>query len=125
MPRKVTNEDIIKYNNLVESYLRNNIAKNWNEASTGQDKGDIMLGNSGYTMNDFRQYLRTEIVVALKNFNPNYVTAEGRTVKEFTFVYQHLFNRVGQLMKKLTKKNYGYGVWTHSLENVTWERDSD
>ena len=123
--RVVTNEDIKKYFPLVEKYLRDYVKKNWNEAQLAPALGDTTLGNTGMTMNDIRQQLRMEVVVALQKFNPNYITAEGRTVKELTFIYQHLFNRCGQLMKKLTKKRYGYGVWTNNLEEVLWETDRD
>ncbi len=123
--RVVTNEDLKKYYPLVEKYLRDYVKKNWNEAQLNPAQGDVSLGNTGITMNDIRQHLRTEVVVALQKFNPNYITKEGRTVKELTFVYQHLFNRCGQFMKKLTKKRYGYGIWTNNLEEVLWETDRD
>lgn len=106
--RKLTNEDVIKYEPMVEKFIRDSCMKNWNESRTGG--GDSPLGTSGYTLNDLRQHLRAEICVALHNFNPNYRTKEGRSVKESTFVYQHLTFRVGQLMKRLTKKRNGYGV---------------
>ena len=123
--RVVTNEDLEKYFPLVEKYLRDYVKKNWNEAQLNPSQGDVSLGNTGVTMNDIRQHLRTEVVVALQKFNPNYITAAGRTVKELTFVYTHLFNRCGQYMKKLTKKRYGYGVWTNNLEEVLCETDKD
>ncbi len=123
--RVVTNEDVLKYKAMVESYLRKNVAKNWNEASTNKNSGDISLGNSGMTMNDFRQHLMTEVVVAIQNYNPEYRTAEGKSVKESTFVFQHLFNRTGQLMKKLTKRGYGYGVWAVDLQEVFGEHGRD
>jgi hypothetical protein len=106
--RKVTNEDIIRYDAMVEKFIRDSCVKNWNEARTGGS--DAPLGTSGYTLNDLRQHLRTEICVALQNFNPDYRTKEGRSVKESTFVFQHLTFRVGQLMKRLTKKRNGYGI---------------
>jgi hypothetical protein len=121
--RKVTNEDIFKYEAMVESYIRDSIVKNWNEASQRKDQDHISIGNTGYTMRDFRQYLRTEVVVALQNYNPDYKTKEGKSVKESTFVFQHLFNRTGQLMKKLTKKRYGYGVRHANLEEVLFESE--
>lgn len=122
MTRKVTNEDIKKYIPMVNKYLRDSVVKNWNEASTKKGNDEITLGNTGMSIADIRQQLMTEVVVALQKFNPDYRTAEGKTVKESTFVFQHLFNRTGQLMKKLTKKRYGYGVWNSSIENVLGER---
>lgn len=106
--RKLTNEDVTKYEPMVQKFIRDSCVKNWNEARNGSN--DVSLGTSGYTLNDLRQYLRTELCIALQNFNPNYRTKEGRTVKESTFVFQHLTFRIGQLMKRLTKKRNGYGI---------------
>ena len=123
--RTITNQDILKYEPLVEKYIRDYVVKNWNEASTSKSRGEIALGNTGMSINDIRQHLRTEVCVALYNYNPDYRTKEGRSVKELTFVYQHLFNRIGQMMKRLTKKRYGYGAWTSNLEEVLWETDRE
>lgn len=122
--RKLTNEDVSKYENMVEKYIRDYVVKNWNEASTSKGSGDISLGNTGMSLNDIRQHLRAEVCVALHNYNPDYRTKEGRSVKESTFVYQHLFNRIGQMMKRLTKKRLGYGVWHSNLEETLFEIDS-
>lgn len=123
--RVVTNADVLKYEPMVEKYIRDSVVKNWNEASTAKSKGSVSLGNSGLTVDDIRQHLRAEVCVALQNFNPDYRTKEGRTVKESTFVFQHLFNRTGQLMKRLTKKRYGYGVWHSNIEETLWETDRE
>jgi hypothetical protein len=123
--RIVTDEELKKYYPLVEKYLRDYVKKNWNEANLNPTQGDVALGNTGMTMNDIRQQLRMEVVIAMQKFNPNHITAEGRTVKELTFIYQHLFNRCGQLMKKLTKKRYGYGVWSNNLEEMLYETDRE
>jgi hypothetical protein len=123
--RIITNDDIVKYEPMVEKYIRDSVVKNWNEASTNKSRGDVSLGNSGMTVNDIRQHLRAEVCVALHNYNPDYRTKDGRSVKESTFVFQHLFNRVGQLMKRLTKKRYGYGVWHSNIEETLWEHDRD
>jgi len=123
--RVLTNEDVLKYEPMVEKYIRDSVVKNWNEASTNKNRGDVALGNSGLTVNDIRQHLRAEVCVALQNYNPDYRTKEGRSVKESTFVYQHLFNRIGQMMKRLTKKRYGYGVWHSNLEEILWETDRE
>lgn len=106
--RVLSNEDVVKYEPMVEKFIRDSCVKNWNEAKKGGP--DMPLGASGYTLNDLRQHLRTEVCVALQNYNPDYRTKEGRSVKESTFVYQHLTFRVGQLMKRLTKKRAGYGI---------------
>jgi hypothetical protein len=123
--RKLTNEDIVKYEPMIEKYIRDSVVKNWNEASTTKSKGDVSLGNSGLTVNDIRQHLRAEVCVALTKYNPDFKTKEGLSVKESTFVFQHLFNRIGQLMKKLTRKSYGYGVWHSNIEETLWESDQD
>jgi hypothetical protein len=123
--RILTNEDVLKYEPMVEKYIRDSVVKNWNEASTTKSRGDVALGNSGMTVNDIRQHLRAEVCVALHNYNPDYRTKEGRSVKESTFVYQHLFNRIGQMMKRLTKKRYGYGLWHSNLEETLWETDRE
>jgi hypothetical protein len=123
--RVVTNADIKKYMPLVNKYLRDSIVKNWKEANMSAGDSDISLGNTGMTMADMRQELYYQLVIALQNYNPEYRTADGRSVKEFTFVFQHLYNRVGQLMKKLTKKRYGYGVWMSPVEEVIGDRFED
>jgi len=123
--RTLTNEDVMKYEPMVEKYIRDYVVKNWNEANTRKGGGDVALGNTGMSVNDIRQHLRTEVCVALYNFNPDYRTKEGRTVKESTFVFQHLFNRCGQMMKRLTKKRYGYGVWHANIEETLWETDRE
>lgn len=123
--RKLTNEDVLKYEPMVEKYIRDSVVKNWNEARIAKNQGDISLGNSGLTVNDIRQHLRAEVCVALHNYNPDYRTKDGASVKESTFVFTHLFNRTGQLMKRFTKPRRGYGIWTSNLEEALWETDRD
>jgi hypothetical protein len=118
-PRVVTNEMITKYDQMIESFLRNSISKNWNEADTSRNNDEIGLGNSGWTMSDMRQYLATEVFIALRNYKTEYKT------KESTFVFGHLNKRVGSLMKKLTKKSKGYGIWSSNLEELLGEVDSE
>lgn len=118
--RVITDEHIKQYYQMVESWIRNSVAKNWrNEADLSRAKDEVALGNSGWTMSDMRQYLLTEVFIALRN----YKTDQG--TKESTFVYGHLSNRVGSLMKKLTKKSKGYGVWASNIEEVLGEIDSE
>lgn len=123
--RKLTNANIKQYEPMVEKYVRDYVVKNWNEAKLGRNNGNVALGNSGYTLDDIRQHLRAEVCIALYNYDPNYRTKEDRSVKESTFVYQHLFNRTGQLLKRLTKRRYGYGVWHSNIEEILWEIDKD
>jgi hypothetical protein len=117
--RIITDDMILKYNQMIESFLRNSISKNWNEADTSRGKDETSLGNSGWTMSDMRQYLATEVFIALRNYKVEYKT------KESTFVFGHLNKRVGSLMKKLTKKSKGYGVWSSNLEEVLGEIDAE
>lgn len=121
--RVVTNADVEKYNRMVNMYLHKFVIKNWNEASMSKAHENVTLGNTGMTMADIRQQLMCEVVIALQKYNPKYKTEDGKSVLESTFVYRHLFNRCGQLMKRLTKKRYGYGVWSSNLEDVLGETD--
>lgn len=157
--RIVTDEDVKKYEAMVNKYLREYVVKNWNEASTRKDLASISLGNTGLTMADIRQELMTEVVVGLQKFDPTYLSPPrykteiqevlnakgkkvkkkipildengekilvdkgGRPVKESTFMFTHLFNRTGQLMKKFTRKSNGYGVWSSRIEEVLRELD--
>ena len=126
--RKLTNEDVAKYDAMVEKYIRDFCVKNWsNDLASHNSKtaGDVPLGNTGTCVNDIRQDLKAEVCVALYNYNPEYRTKEGRSVKESTFVFNHLFNRIGQKMKRLTKKRYGYGIRHSQLENEFWELDDN
>ena len=59
--RKVTNEDVKKYEAMVEKYIRASVVKNWREASTNKALSSVSLGNSGYSIEDVRQQLRTEV----------------------------------------------------------------
>lgn len=117
--RQVTSDMVLTYVPLVESYLRKHVKKNWNEAetSTENSQDEISLGNSGWTMADVRQYLMSEVFVALRNYR------DDMNTKESTFVYGHLSKRVGSLMKKLTNDTKGYGIWTANLEQVLGEID--
>ena len=123
MARVVTDEDIKKYEPLIEKFMRDSVAKNWNEASLFKGSDEVSLGNSGMTMADFRQHLRMQVFIALTKYNPEHVAEGGKSVKESTFVFGHLNWRIGQLMKKLVKPRKGYGVWTSNLEEVLWETD--
>lgn len=118
MTRTVTNADVKKYRALVEKFLRDSVARNWNESQIKSKEMDVSLGNTGMSMADFRQYLMCELVVALQKYNPEYRTPDGKSVKESTFVYTHLSNRIGQNLKRLCKRRFGYGVWTTNLEDV-------
>lgn len=117
--RTVTSEDVLQYIPLVESFLKNHVKKNWNEAelSRNDNRDEVSLGNSGWTMADIRQYLMGEVFIALRNYRSDMNT------KESTFVYGHLSKRVGSLMKKLTKPSKGYGMWTSNLEQILGEID--
>ena len=117
MTRIVTNEDIKKYIPLVEKFIRDSVCRNWNESGIKSDDHDISLGNTGMSLDDFRQYLFAELVVGLQKYNPDYRTADGKSVKELTFVHTHLANRIGSQMKRLTRHRYGYAMWASSYED--------
>ena len=125
MTRVVTNADIKKYMPMVDSYIRKSVVKNWNEASLSKNQQDIALGNTGMTIKDIRQYLLMEVCVGLQKYNANYRTEDGGSVKESTFIFTHLFNRGGQLLKKLTKKRSGYGIWTNQFESIVGDINED
>lgn len=126
LTRKITNEEIKSYYPMVESFLKKSVVKNWTEASTSKSKDNIMLGNTGLTMADFRQDLLLEVVIALQKYNPNYRTPDGKSVKESTFVFTHLFNRIGQKLKRLTKRRCAYGVRHISIEEALGDsQDND
>lgn len=115
--REVTDAMVIQYKQMVESFLKKSVVKNWNEADMSKNRDEVGLGNSGWSMADMRQYLTTEVFIALRNYNPAYKT------KESTFVYGHLSKRVGSLMKRLTNKSKGYGFWSSNIEEVLGEVD--
>lgn len=117
--REVSNDMILQYEQMIESFLRKSVVKNWNEAEMSKYKDEVTLGNSGWSMADMRQYLMTETFIALRNYKPEYKT------KESTFVYGHLSKRVGSLMKRLTNKSKGYGFWSSNIEEVLGEIDRD
>lgn len=117
--REVSNDMILQYEQMIEAFLRKSVVKNWNEAEISKHKDEVTLGNSGWSMADMRQYLMTEVFIALRNYKPEYNT------KESTFVYGHLSKRVGSLMKRLTNKSKGYGFWSSNIEEVLGEIDRD
>lgn len=106
----------MKYKPMVEQYIAKNICKNWTEAKPNNGSYDVTLGNTGQSIDDMRQQMYTEVVVALQNYDPNYRTKAGKSVKESTFVFKHLFNRCGQMLMCLTKRHKGYGVWTQNID---------
>ena len=116
--RQVTDHCVEKYLPMVNKYINTMVIKNWKEAQNYESQYDITLGNTGISIQDIKQHLLAEVVVALQKYNPNYRTAEGKSVKESTFVFRHLFNRTGQYMKKLTNKRNGYGIWSASFDDV-------
>jgi len=117
--REVSNQMVLQYSKMVEAFLKNSVVKNWNEADLSVHRDETGLGNSGWSMADMRQYLTTEVFIALRNYKPEFKT------KESTFVYGHLTKRVGSLMKRLTNKSKGYGFWTSNLEEILGEVDRE
>lgn len=123
--RVVTDADIKKYDHMVSMYINKHVMKNWNESYGVGKSEDRTLGNTGMSLADIKQHLYTEVVVGLQKYDPDYRTPEGKSVLESTFIYRHLFFRVGQTCIKLTKKRNGYGVWMNNLEEVLGETDRD
>lgn len=117
--REVSDDMIKQYHQMVEMFLKKSVVKNWNEAEMSKHKDEVSLGNSGWSMSDMRQYLLTEVFIALRNYKPEYKT------KESTFVYGHLSKRVGSLMKRLTNKSKGYGFWSSNIEEILGEIDRE
>lgn len=117
--RQVTNADVKKYKAMTEKFIRDSVARNWNESQFKSKEMDVSLGNTGMSLADMRQYLMMEVVVALQKYNPDYRTKEGKSVKESTFVFCHLNNRIGQSLKRLTKKRFGYGAWISNIDDLT------
>lgn len=117
--RKITNEELKQFIPLVDSFINKYVKKNWVESfgARGQER---MLGNTGLTIADIRQQLLMEVCIALQNYDPNYTVA-GKPVQPLTFVYRHLMFRVGGMMKRITKKSYGYGVWISQIEKELHE----
>jgi hypothetical protein len=121
--RKITNEDITKYEWMVDSFIQKHVVKNFNEARNNpKTRDNIMLGNTGMTLGDIRQHLLTELVVALQNYKPDVMGGPtGRPVLESSFLHTHLQFRVGALMKKLTSNARGYARWHSQFEKVQFE----
>jgi hypothetical protein len=124
MIRKVTDQELKEYVKMVNFFIKKQVINNFN-ASMKKADNEVSLGNTGMTVSDMRQYLLSEVVVALQKYNPNYLTPDGKTVEESTFVYGHLWKRLGSKIKKMVNNNKGYGVWHSSLEEVLGENDED
>lgn len=111
----ITDEDIKKYDTLIDYFIRKCVIKNWKEVSMHRNDENTSLGNSGYTIADIRQHLRCEVAIALRNYKPD------KGTKESSFCHTHLNNRVGQLMKKLASKTMGYGQWCIDINEALGE----
>ena len=116
--RKVTDADIKRYHPMISKFLRDSVCRNWNESAVKSKEHDVTLGNTGMSLADFRQYLMMEVCVGLQKYNPDYRTKDGKSVKESTFIFTHLRNRIGQSLKRLTKKRFGYGAWISNLDEL-------
>lgn len=116
-PRVITNEDIKQYEPMIEYFIRESVLKNWNEAAANKYNGDMLLGNSGWTLNDMRQYMRGEVFIALRNYDPNRTNSEGKHAKESSFIHTQLWSRISQILIKLTRKTQGYGIFHTNIED--------
>jgi hypothetical protein len=123
--RKVTNDDIKKYEWMVDSFIQRHVVKNFNEArNSPRTRDHIMLGNTGMTLGDIRQHLLVELFIALQNYKPNVIgQTTGRPVQESSFLHTHLQFRVGAMMKKLTSPAKGYARWHSQIEKVQYETE--
>jgi hypothetical protein len=121
--RVVTNEDVQKYEWMVDTYINKHVVKNFNEARNNPKTRDhIMLGNTGMTLGDIRQHLLTELVIALQNYKSDVIGGPtGKPVQEASFLHTHLQFRVGALCKKITSKSKGYSKWHSHFEKVQFE----
>ena len=122
--RKVTNEDIKKYEWMVDTFIQKHVVKNFSEARNNpKTRNEIFLGNTGMTLGDIRQHLLTEMVIALQNYRPDVITekSKGTPVMESSFLHTHLTFRVGALCKKLTSNARGYSRWHSQIEKVQFE----
>jgi hypothetical protein len=121
--RIVTNEDIKRYEGLVDTFIAKHVVKNFNEARNNpKTRNHIMLGNTGMTLGDIRQHLLTELVIALQNYKPDVIGGPtGKPVQEQSFVYGHLTFRVGALMKKLSSRARSYGIFHVQIEKAQFE----
>lgn len=121
MARTVRDDEIKAYEPMIEHHIRKYILKNWQDVPQHRGSGEVSVGATGMSLDDIRQYLRAEVFVAMTKYNPDYRTKEGKSVKESTFVYQHLWKRIGSMMKRLTKRRQGYGVRFSPVEQVLGE----
>ena len=123
MTRVVTSQEVMKYYPLVQKFIRDSVVRNWTETNQYMSEDEEMiLGNTSMSLADFRQYLLSEVVVALQKYDPNYRTRDGKSVQELSFVHTHLSNRIGGLLKKLTKTRQGYGIWKTDIDEIIGDR---
>jgi len=109
--RKVTDKELMEFKRIVDHFISKMVLKCWKGSSLAKDKENCVLGNTGMTVSDVRQYLLLETFIALSNFK------EDRNTKPSTFVYKHLTFRTSQLLTSLCSKRRGYGI-SHS--EIDW-----
>jgi len=120
---RVSNEDVMKYFPMVRSCINNILIKNWNQP---KKQKDVILGNTGSTIEDFEQILLLEVALSLYNFNNDFITKEGQTVKESTYVFRCLYNKSCILIDKYIKrKKRGYGAHIVSLDSLMTSLNSE
>jgi hypothetical protein len=123
---KITNEDILKYEDMISYFIKNMVIKNFSmQRPISTSEVESMLGNSGLTLEDIRQNMRVEVFKALSNYDKGIAGHEGRVAKESTFVYGHLWKRFGSLLNKITGKGAGYNVSVTNIDDLlTPNKDS-
>ena len=66
---------------------------------------DTSLGNTGWTIADLQQHLRTEVFIAISHYDPS---VGGSTLN--SFVMCHVWHRAQSWMKKFANPKKGWGA---------------
>lgn len=90
-----------EYSYLINKFMYG-VTKTWGYQTGSEQESSI--GNSGYSVNDFKQLLLTELYIGLTKYDPNRGAAEN------TFIFRHLYNKAGVFFKKYTARSKGYGT---------------
>ena len=114
--RILTNADIQKYVPLVEKVIREYVKLD----CFGKMQG--IIKSTGWDEEDFRQHMMMELCIALKNYKGDYITSGGSSVKEITFVYGHLYKKISQQIRQLSKEKRGYSKNFNNPEEIFFER---
>jgi len=100
-----------EYKALVKSMI-NKITGKWRDANKSHHQPSLLP----YDRDDLMQFGMMQAMIAIRKYNAD----NKQKASEFTFVFQHLYNRFGQLAHKYSKDSKGYGV-SHSRDYVNDE----